>query len=1091
MTPDELPPQAVIIQDAVSKATFSVTTVQALEQVLHSDHERLPTAGKQPATSRRPRIQAATARGVKLSGNRARKQPSVAVLEDRDGALILPLREKLKLATDVVNTSLKLLTSEIQSPAKKPIKLGTTIPRSASNLSYASDSESEVLNPLRPLSINSVTNIAQEKCRSPRSSSTVSKGNTSGLLTTANCGSLAFAILRLVDAQQNSALKTPYLQLEQGMSVFIGKLIALKLYDVAIEELQTLRTRLNTPEIPLANGIGGTLPASKISFKPSLSSSKEPLPDLLVSQNTKARGQHLDLIITSQMQVLRVIAARKNPRAIEVAIRHLDLDSPSSPARLIEQQIDQRSSQTLTKAAQQLESVSRMLFQLCTGSGSEEQQPTSKGISPSVELRYHTLALEIRLKWWKIAGHQGDAFKEIVRPFEKCLTSFRRHSTLTEKEKYVVSQGYVERLLMRLNNLRNHATVQNVERTMCRLQLTLANLAQDYSRFQDADQWMKESHRFLLLSNAPKSLICAFTCRRASLGIRSLSQDGSKQRILSTLEELSVTLRQDLGTDLDELADVVTALNGFRKAVLLMVGSDQQMPDSADRISLDLVIKCSEIFCVAIDFINNIINRSEKQRNTEKTAQSRLTEQQLVLDVAIPFIKSFAFLAKMSMACSFVEWKSIDAGLQRCITLARRYNGSQVQKSAVDDSGSMASCFISISTSYWCRFLNQRQNSTGYTGLQSLLAASIEAFKDQPMRVQVAGLVSTKLEKQASLYEYSKQYLKAAEAYANIVKFLIADGSVNSAADAAATESLQVIIKLNAPFDLLSRSLDGYLKALCNETAGELSPRLILDPGDLSPCGRGLILEYQLTAASSILTSRGCTATIVHLIQELATALLSIYTLAEFPIRRLRVSTKLMHLLTCCPSIVSMDVFGQLSRVWVSDEHRASLGQDIGLERFRDHLCASRDLSAILADNKARHERLDGLLATWSCLLAKYTDWQALEACVNNIADWLLQLEILVQYLELQGLELQRVSTLKILIKLHECATPVQTAGLLSRLSALGLQYTRLGYSGHAGFAFDRAQKYISAHKVSVPNTICWHLSYAEYLLSIGMLDKR
>lgn len=109
---------------------------------------------------------------------------------------------------------------------------------------------------------------------------------------------------------------------------------------------------------------------------------------------------------------------------------------------------------------------------------------------------------------------------------------------------------------------------------------------------------------------------------------------------------------------------------------------------------------------------------------------------------------------------------------------------------------------------------------------------------------------------------------------------------------------------------------------------------------------------------------------------------------------------------------------------------------------------------------------------------------------MDNVTDWMSHLGNLVNYLELEGLEHQRLLGLNLLARLQELCIPSQ-AQLISSLSALGIQYARLGYSGHAGLAFQRAQRFMSKISVPAPVEIGWHLAYAEYLLSIGNSDKR
>ncbi|KAG7009885.1 separin [Physcia stellaris] len=360
MTRNVLPLAAANIQDAVSKGTYSVATVRSLEQILHSGHERAPVVTKQQLSVRCPQTQATTTRSAKATGNGRRKQAPVAVLEDGANDMLLSPREKFKLATDVVNNSLRVLTSTVQSSLKPQAKLGGTLSSTPSVQASFGDSGTELDLPLRSLCINQVTDTVQRKCRSPRSSMVSSKENQSSLLAVAKSGSVAFAILRSADVLKISGVQMPYLQLEQGMSILTGKLIALGLYEPAIEELRSLKIRLDAPASTLTQEKRG--PRRNLSTKISLGSGKETLPDLLKFQNTEVNEQLLSLIVTFQFHVLRIIAARGRFNDLEAATKHLDLDCPFSPAKFIEKLTEQRSPQASIKAGQQMESLSRLLF---------------------------------------------------------------------------------------------------------------------------------------------------------------------------------------------------------------------------------------------------------------------------------------------------------------------------------------------------------------------------------------------------------------------------------------------------------------------------------------------------------------------------------------------------------------------------------------------------------------------------------------------------------------------------------------------------------------------------------------------------------
>ena len=856
MTRSELPPRAVNIVDAVSRATCTDVTVKTLEQIFDFDGSRTSVKAKQSTDARRPQ---ATLRVSRPTGHKTRKQPPVTVLEDpTDAAPLETSREKRKLATEIINTSLKVLAAAVQSP---PTKSAGRLSRSILHQSPPSDSVSELHTPLRALSLNRVVNTSDEKCRRRRSSSTSLRAHLSGLQAAAECGSLAFAILGSVDAQESLGTHVAPLQLEHGLSVFIGKLVALDFHDIAIKELRVLRRRLNAPKPPSEQKKEKARPASRIHSGGLSGTGKESLPDLLTFRNTNAKGQLLDLMITTQFQVLRIIAKGSSSHALEAAIKHLDLCAPSSPANLIERQRDELSPQRSTKAAHQLESLSRLLSQFCGGVEPSEQHQDSgsrRNLCPSVAFRYQVLALEIRLRWWSIARHQGDAIHEILRPFENYLAYFQRRAALSEEEKYTFGQAQTARLLIQLSEHRDEAimSADNVQKAMFKLRLIQADLAREHSKFDVANDYLNMLQQSAVISNASKSQICLFRCKRATLSVRTHMEFQRQQQMLEEMMDLSVILGQDLGEDDEEFIEIVMALNDFRKSVLTLVRRLQQKPVSTNQTDLHITTHCAKALCSGVNLLSAVPIKSQRQDTGGRAGLLRPSRWQLVWDVANTFIESVAMLAKLSIACTAENWNTIHAGLQCSISLAYGSIDSYYTKPPKAQGVDVKiSCFITISNAYWCRFLQVKQTSADYSELRDLLTASIDAVRDQPTLVQQSALLPAKLEKLASLHESSKNYVKAAAAHAEVIKSLAANGTVSAAAEAARRESLQLVLNKTGPFSLLGRSIRGYQKAIICDDDGAPPSRLKFDIEELSSSERGLMLEYQLATTGTCFLS--------------------------------------------------------------------------------------------------------------------------------------------------------------------------------------------------------------------------------------------
>jgi hypothetical protein len=119
----------------------------------------------------------------------------------------------------------------------------------------------------------------------------------SGHRSIAECARIAFSCLRTLQASKISGIDFPDLQLENGMSVLIGKLVSLGLDDLAIKELRVLKRRLDSAE--------GSKRSS--ASKGAVTANAQTLSDMLDFGKAQFTGAKLGLVITTQLQILRLI----------------------------------------------------------------------------------------------------------------------------------------------------------------------------------------------------------------------------------------------------------------------------------------------------------------------------------------------------------------------------------------------------------------------------------------------------------------------------------------------------------------------------------------------------------------------------------------------------------------------------------------------------------------------------------------------------------------------------------------------------------------------------------------------------------------
>jgi separase len=297
-------------QGVSSGSTCSSTTVSLLNSLLNA---KLP-----PATieaTREPRGKPAKATRPKAGTLKvASKATKVTVLEIPDAqSATLSIRERFGLATEVINATLRVLTEAIKSlPHQKrqsASKEGQSLSRSPSGRDAVPHS---VFNtPLQPRSHNQAANAPTKTSRLSRTSSQV---ESSGLFAIAECARLGFSYLRSLQATKVVGAEIPPLQLENGMSALIGKLIALGFEDLAIKEIRILRRRLEA-----YRGEGKYEPEGGSAKQRDVKLEKEALASYLQFGNIDAGDAVLTLIVATQMHIIKLISSTKKPANIEVS----------------------------------------------------------------------------------------------------------------------------------------------------------------------------------------------------------------------------------------------------------------------------------------------------------------------------------------------------------------------------------------------------------------------------------------------------------------------------------------------------------------------------------------------------------------------------------------------------------------------------------------------------------------------------------------------------------------------------------------------------------------------------------------------------
>ena len=1083
MTRKELPAQAANLQRAIaSTALCTPATVESLRSFLLP--AKCPNSGSGKGSTKTAPLKRNTKPNPKANAGKPLKQPAITVIDvsaEEDNRIHAP--ERAVLATEIVNVTLRELSEAIRNPQTK--KKRSSLKKTSSNGSFNNGTELRHHNPLQPLCVNRVSTISGEKGQSQCCSATDSTdGRLVGLRAQAECSRIAFATLRLMQGQRGCPA-IPYLQLESGMSALIGRLITLGFEDLAVKELRILKRRLAAgPSPPMEPK--ATRAAPPLARKDRVESRDEGLVDMLKFSDISAQGQPLALITTTQLQVLKILAIKREPLLTKDALQYLQLEVACSPARMIQRQVEPESLVSRSKVAHQLESLAQSLIALCPNSSSAENVKASKSahsLDPDSAFDFQLLALRTRIIWWKLAGHKVNVSTEMIEPFHRCLTAFNRRSTSDKKAKYTCAKAAFAIIM---DDAQSIAKFE--EKNLLAVYHVLADMSQEGAEYFEAIEWIKKSRKWVRYCQNSQIRLCILDCRLATLHIRLLDSKNGED-LFNILAVAASSLAGNLQGESAELDELLVNVTSLRRATFSMFqDAHRSSPPDCTSGSPTLIDKCSEIVLLCLRFVLRYVGNSSSQHVDEKTTARRYQRRRLAAQVSNPIIESVAAIARFSAKTTPIHWEELEVGLRDGHALAEINQSAYTEDQPSRDGEKKNSCpIVSISNAYWFRYLFLKQRPADIKYSKGCLRTSIDLIRDRPSSEQIEGLLPLKLEKYAELCEAMHDYRTATETYQDALHVHVNLGLLKTATEAAEARSIPHALDYKDELGPLSKVLLAYPKIAAKAIAEACEVKPFIDMEKLCKVERGILLELQLIPMLSMNHNRSIASRDSVALKILSKTLLSIYTHEGYPVRRLRVIVRLLAFMSCVPDALDEELQGHLQKpsCTLSKSH-----SDMGLLQFLPHLVASRGILANLAQPAFDTIKVEAIITLWSKMLYEHPNWDSLQTQVYDISEWLSLLELMVDYLDSQGLELIKASVLRITVAIHEAATMTQCSSLVSKLSSLGVQYARLGYSGVAGDVLHKAQKLLENAELPIETMVRWHLSYAEHALQAGNLKS-
>lgn len=1026
---------------------------------------------------------------MKVPGALRRKADAAKAAAGKDAPkaepTVLAPREKYILATEVANLSLKTLSDALKNqPSALPSRSSSRPPAPApapadSTARKAARPPTITQKPLKERSVSQTTNTAKRTPASTRPSSAASSasGSDPGLVATAECARAAFAYLGTPEAKKIVGKDGAELQVENGALALVGKLVALGLDNQAVKEIRLLKRRLDA-FLGHTESKSITGAVKKAGAKDTVTE-KESLASLLHFGHIESTSPALPIVASLQTYTLRAIARLKKPSAIEASWEHLQLSNESSPANLLQQLAT--ASTGAAKAARQLESLAQTVLALCPSiSASDDGAPSQP--SPEVVLRLQHLAFTIRKSWWELAKHKSNEERELVEPFTKCLVTYARRSKLSFTEKYNLSKA------LSIELLGQQSLTPGAAGSSALITKTLCNLAQAAGLSDEALQWLGAPEAGASTTSSAAKQACRLL-RIATVSLEAANKGEDKPGLEETISTALKALQGSLGGSSTDLDSLFMEANALRRAATrsLVAGLSARSLSSED---LAIQARAISMIAASVHFSARFIGRrsmAESESDPQHRHEDRIN---MAWKCAKSIVESVLTCCKRSTSSPEL-WAELDIILQDCCYILRRL-GEEFESGVLTDQQAgdvVSSCLVKLSNSYWNTYLQLRKAAAIDPDL--LLVAmrrSIDLVSEGSETQQEAGHLAMKLERLGETLDNLQKPEESRKAFGQCVGYHVYL-SLEALAESVGQHSLSTLFEGDGKFSALGRLLKALHRSYLLHGVKRASELAYHDDTYLQPDVRGAILEWQLTLYSKTLSrNRQWDSNLNHSIKTLTDRLLELYTIERYPVRRLRFINLFLQLSQDHPHIVSHSLLPSDT----SPDNLATVdfSEDEGLSKLKEHLGALCSFKLAMQQATPPTETLRQCFATWEFLAKSASSWSALTERIGDVDSWVHDVRACVDYLNAKGEEYLALPVLHLLVTIFELQNNNEASELVCSLSALSLQFLRLGYTGKAGLSLAKAEILVARQTTSTEAKLKWYTAYAEYLFRIGNVDK-
>ncbi|KAJ5183174.1 Peptidase C50 separase [Penicillium capsulatum] len=1030
-----------------STTTCSDATVLSLQTLLRGTSKTPDKPVRRPTKSTK---EPATTTSRSKNPRATKVQPANDALHaigEKDASALSP-QEKLVLATEVFNATLKTLTDAAKTPTTKRETPTTDNP-------------------------------------TPSESKSTGRSNAAdnGISAAAKCASLALGTIRALKTDQGSQ-EFPNMQLEQGACVLAGKLISLGLHEMASKELRSLKKRIQQHLDAKKTGKKTT---DRKSADDDLG--KERLSDLVVFSNiAHARDLH-GLIIPFHANAMRLFAADRKASTTQKLCPLLQFSEPSSPGQVIISALESGSLSN-DKAALQLQLLSNTVLSLASGKPSnEESSAVRDALKPITSLTLQLLSLEIRCTGWKISSHLCDEQKELFEPLLRYLGGFSHRNKGAEKSEFASIYRTITRIQTAMQSIKKKPSDSKNSSFPAKMMTILGQLALDAGCFDESLKLFAQA--LPPLSKSQSLSLATVQCKIGSVHFQALKGskkflDGALKSTSDATAALGLQLRGS-AADLDELLVEAARL---KKLALAWFGEAVTKRFEDDREGTEAACNIREYLQAFMRFLRRYVGRSPEEDSDEKEVEMFKARIAMAKSIILAAVDSAVAVGKLSIMSQRPPWDDmlpILTDSHRLLVSIDSANNNESDASVVETIGTG---LVKLSNLFWSRYIKEKEAGQGCCELLPLLKQSTHLLSGCSSSQRVTGFAALKFERMANLYLDGNMSGESEKAFRQSIAEYIDSGTLEQVSSRGSNGNPGSGSQdPQSPGFMLNRVLSAFLKLKLRRKGSKSSA--IYDDVDLEAEQRGMLLEWQMGLLAELHAYCSSEDEFCSIFSHLTSTILEIFPPDTHPIHHARLLLSALRFSLEHPNSLHSALKETLMQEGLQALSRGpDISHDAHLAPFAIHVANSLRVVIGFHQGKMDPGELDDALASWSSVIRKCPDQETLSLCIHDIDYWVLQLKALVDYTEIHGLWKAQLSSLELILRTAELQQSGDLTDAIVTLSRLVLQNCRLGQCQKAGDLLSRGERYLPQNKVSSLATLSFSLARVEYLLETGEVGK-